>query len=66
MSQSPLELLLLGSLRYLGRGFTFDDCEEYTARSKEVYRVFFHQFIKLGSTVLFDKYIITPTTSEEL
>ncbi|KAI2499538.1 Plant transposon protein [Fragilaria crotonensis] len=27
---SPLELLLLGSLRYLGRGWTFDDIEEAT------------------------------------
>jgi hypothetical protein len=25
---SPIELLLLGSLRYLGRGWTFDDLEE--------------------------------------
>ena len=24
---SPLELLILGALRYLGRGFTFDDIE---------------------------------------
>ena len=31
-------------------------------------RVFphFHQFIKLGSTVLFEKYVITPATREEL
>jgi hypothetical protein len=27
---SPIELLLLGSLRYLGRGWTFDDLEEST------------------------------------
>ena len=65
-SQSPLELLLLGSLRYLGRGFTFDDLEECTAISEEIHRVFFHQFIKLGSTVLFEKYVITPATHEEL
>eukprot|EP00804_Cyclotella_cryptica_P005035 CCRYP_020361-RA/>CCRYP_020361-RA protein AED:0.17 eAED:0.02 QI:0/0/0/1/0/0/5/0/470 len=26
-SASPLELLILGRLRYLGRGFTFDNCE---------------------------------------
>jgi hypothetical protein len=25
---SPLELLILGALRYLGRGFTFDDMED--------------------------------------
>lgn len=40
---SPIDLLILGSLRYLGRGFTFDDCEENTAISEEVHRVFFHQ-----------------------
>ena len=28
---SPVELLVLSSLRYLGRGWTFDDCEESTA-----------------------------------
>jgi hypothetical protein len=63
---SPLELLILGSLRYLGRGFTFDDCEESTAISEEVHRVFFHRFIEVGSTILFDKYVLTPTTKEEL
>ena len=40
---SPVELLMLGSLRYLGRGFTFDDCEESTAVCEEVHRVFFHE-----------------------
>ncbi|MGK3733523.1 MAG: hypothetical protein ACI8RD_002724 [Bacillariaceae sp.] len=32
---SPLSLLLLGALRYLGRGWTFDDIEEATAINKE-------------------------------
>ena len=32
---SPIELLVLGSLRYLGRGWTFDDVEENTAISKD-------------------------------
>lgn len=34
---SPIELLVLGALRYLGRGFTFDDIEECTAISCEVH-----------------------------
>ena len=38
---SPVELLVLGSLRYLGRGWTFDDIEESTAIDKEVHRRFF-------------------------
>ncbi|KAI2488828.1 Plant transposon protein [Fragilaria crotonensis] len=38
---SPIELLLLGSLRYLGRGWTFDDLEESTFIARDVHRVFF-------------------------
>ena len=58
---SPVELLLLGALRYLGRGWTFDDLEENTSISEEVHRIFFHTFIKWGSTVLFDKYVTYPS-----
>jgi hypothetical protein len=38
---SLVELLLLGTLQYLGRGWTFDDCEESTAIDKDVNRCFF-------------------------
>ena len=62
---SPVELLLLGSLRYLGRGWTFDDIEESTVISREVHRNFFHVFIDWGSTVLFDKYVIAPSNADE-
>ena len=34
----PIELLILASLRYLGRGWTFDDLSESTAISEEVIR----------------------------
>jgi hypothetical protein len=63
---SPLELLLLGALRYLGRGWTFDDLEEATSISEEIHRVFFHIFIQWGRNFLYDKYIVTPTNSNEL
>ena len=36
----PISLLLLCSLRYLGRGWCFDDTEETTGISKEVHRNF--------------------------
>jgi hypothetical protein len=36
----PVQLLLLGSLRYLGRGWTFDDIEEQTVISVSVHRKF--------------------------
>jgi len=63
---SPLELMILGSLRYLGRGWTFDDCEEATAIGEETHRRFFHQFIKVGSTILYKKYVSTPRTKEDI
>jgi hypothetical protein len=39
----PIELLCLTSLRYLGRGWTFDDLAEATCISEETCRKFFHQ-----------------------
>ena len=62
---SPIALLLLGSLRYLGRGLTFDDLEEYTAISEETHRQFFHQFIDYGDTLLFKEFIQLPTTAQQ-
>ena len=57
--------MVLGALRYLGRGWTFDDLEESTAVSKDVHRVFFHVFIGFGSTVLYERYVIAPMNFEE-
>ena len=50
---SPIELLLRGSLRYLGRGWTFSDMKDVTYISRDVHRSFFHQFVKFGGTVLY-------------
>ena len=38
---SPVELLVLGTLRYLGCGWTFDNCNESTVIDKEVHCHFF-------------------------
>ncbi len=38
---SPIELLLFGSLRYLGRGWAFDDMRDMTYISRDVHRKFF-------------------------
>jgi len=62
---SPLGLLLLGALRYLGRGLTFDDLEEYTAIGEETHRQFFHVFIKYGADTLYPEYVSMPTTAEQ-
>jgi hypothetical protein len=50
---SPIELLVLGLLRYLGRRWTFGDIEEQTAISEEVHQLFFHTFINFCGTSLY-------------
>ena len=52
-----IRLLLLGTLRYMSRSFTFDDLEEATAISRESHRLFFYTFIKYGSTHLYKKHV---------
>ena len=46
---SSVELLLLGLLRYLGRGWTFDDIEEQTAISVSVHCNFSTNLLSLGA-----------------
>jgi len=57
---APLSLLVLASLRHIGRSWTFDDLEESTAASEEVTRCFFHQFIQFGSVTLFQQCVTPP------
>lgn len=63
---SPIELLLLGSLRYLGRGFTFDDLEETTFIGRDVHRSFFHSFVEFGEKKLFPMFVQLPQSVEAL
>ena len=63
---SPVPLLLMGSLRYLGRGLTFDDLEECTFISRDVHRVFFHAFVEYGAKKLYPMYVSMPQSIEEL
>jgi hypothetical protein len=60
-----VELLLLGTLQYLGCGWTLNDCEESTVIDKDVHRCFFHVFIKFGYSVLYPKWVITPVHLSE-
>jgi hypothetical protein len=64
-SKAPLSLLILGALRYLGRGWTFDDLEEQTLISHEVHRNFFHEFIKVGGSIWYQMYVTVPLTVDE-
>lgn len=57
---APLEILVLGVLRYLGRGWTFDDLWENTGVHAETHRQFFHKFIEFGSNVLYARYVDEP------
>lgn len=57
---------MLTALRYLGRGWTFDNLQENTAIIRETICQFFLKFIEFGSTTLFNKYINTPDTIEAL
>ena len=50
---TPLPLLLLCALQYLGRGWTFDNLQESTAINSETIRIFIHKFIEFGSTTLY-------------
>jgi hypothetical protein len=62
---SPLALMLLGALRYLGRGWTFDDVEEATLIDEEPHRQFFYCFIDYCSTTMYERFVISPLSSED-
>lgn len=62
---SPIELLLLGALRYIGRKCTFDCLEEVSFISRKTHERFFRAFITYGATDLYDKYVVTPETIDE-
>ena len=62
---SPIELLLLGTLRYIGRDAKLDDMEENTAVSLETHRLFLHSFLEFASTVLYERHVVAPNTIAE-
>ena len=62
---SPLSMVLLEALRYLGRGDTFDDWQASSFIYKETHHHFFHVFLKYGSSIIYDRFIVMPTAAEE-
>ena len=50
---SPIEMVVLGLLQYLGHGWTVDDIKEQTAISKEVHEQVFHCLMDFCSTTLY-------------
>jgi hypothetical protein len=62
----PLDLFVLGALRYLGRGWTFDDIAEATGVSEESHRKFFPLFVKACRKFLYPMWVKRPETAEEV
>ena len=62
---TPITLLVLTALRYIGRAWTLDDLSENACIGEEVVRRFLHKFLRYASTVLYHRYVISPSTEEE-
>ena len=63
---ASIDLLVLCVLRYLGRGWRICDLNENVVINKETIWQFISKFIEFGSTVLFQKYVVEPTTIDKL
>ena len=59
---SNTKLLLLGTLRYIGRAWILDDLGEVNGISREVNRIFLSTFLIYGSTILYKKWVLDPAT----
>ena len=57
---------MLCVLRWLGWGWTIDDLHENTLINTETIRLFIQKFILWGSTTLYDKYVKSPMSPDEL
>ena len=62
---TSLELLVLGTLRILGRGGPFDSLTETTYVSGETHRIFFHAFISWGSRFMYLEFGFYPRMQQE-
>jgi hypothetical protein len=62
----PLPLKVLGYLRVVGRGHSFDDVEENTGISETAFRVFFHDFSERGARFLYPMFVSMPSSAAEI
>ena len=62
---TPILLLLLAVLRYLGRAWTLDDLSENTCTSQEIIRKFLHAFLDFASTTLYQRYVLSPSCADD-
>jgi hypothetical protein len=63
---TPIELLVLGVLRVLGRATIFESLSKATYISGETHRVFFLAFITWGSTILYKEFVYYPKTQADI
>jgi hypothetical protein len=66
IQSTPIELLLLGTLRLLGRDCKIDCIAFQIKVSFATMQTFFHKFCAFGATILFEKHVKHPTTTREL
>ena len=64
--KAPLELLILGFLRVIGRGVCFDCVMELRDVGEETFRFFFHKYTRWGARKYYDCWVYPPRTEEEL
>ena len=62
----PLELLVLGALRVLGSGCTFEAVEELTCVAEGTHRLFFHNEFCVWGVRASDEHIKMPESEEEI
>ena len=62
----PVELLIMGSLAFLGGSISFENLPEVTNISSQTHRAFFDEFTDIGATKMYALWIKIPSTTEEL
>ncbi len=63
---TPIELLVLGCLRILGRGVCLDGIEEMSGISISTMRIFFHKFCQYFTTTMFPIHCRAPESPTEI
>ena len=57
--------MLLGALRHLGRGWTFDDASKSAGVSEDALMNFFEIFVIFGSMEFYDRHVKNPDNEDD-
>lgn len=66
LQRIPIELLVLGVLRMLGRGTCLDGIYELSFVSKTTMQAFFHDWCSHVAMDLFHKHVVFPTSDDDI